>query len=57
MSRTVTVRDIQDAIADINCWANGDGPTDPDTTPSDMLRAIASMLESLLVHREKSDRG
>ena len=51
MSRDVTAADIQDAIADIRAWANGSGYL-PEGM-SDLLWAMAYLLESLLKHREE----
>ena len=51
MSRDIGVKDIQNAIADIQAWACGDTSYLPESHPP-MLRAIASLLEQLLIHRD-----
>jgi len=50
MSRDVTVRDLQRAVADIHAWANGSAYL-PEA-PSDVLRAVANLLDTLLANRE-----
>ena len=50
MSKDVTVRDIQSALADLRAWANGSAYL-PEP-PADLVIAMANLLESLLVHRE-----
>ena len=54
MSRDVTVTHIQTAIADLRAWANGSGYLPP--SKPDLLRALADLLEALLVHREEFGR-
>lgn len=50
MSTDIRVADIQRAISDIRAWSNGSGYL-PESK-SDLLKAIADLLESLLVHRD-----
>ena len=50
MSKNVSVRDVQSAISVIQAWANGSDYL-PEA-PSDVLRAVADLLDALLANRE-----
>lgn len=54
MSRNVGVRDNQDAIADIRVWSNDSGYL-PEGK-ADRLKAMADLLEALLVHRDELEK-
>ena len=50
MSQSVSVRDVQEAIAVLDRWKNDNGPL-PAVCP-DLVQACAELLEQILVNRE-----
>lgn len=55
MSQSVSVSDIQEAIAVLRRWASDNGPCDPAPHP-DLVRACADVCEQELCARGEENR-